>query len=157
MSVHEIDDLRIYNDAYNANPDSVLAALETFLELASDRPRRVVVLGDMRELGDEAAALHAEVGRAIAARTDCEPIDQVVLVGPVATNVATGLGRDWRGRVVQLDRIPDDPDAVAALFQAGDAILLKGSRAMAMERVIDLLQRSRGISELTREPMEAAG
>ena len=53
----------LYNDAYNANPESVVAALETFAELAADAGRRIVVLGDMLELGDEAEELQDQRGK----------------------------------------------------------------------------------------------
>ncbi|MHC4305530.1 MAG: UDP-N-acetylmuramoyl-tripeptide--D-alanyl-D-alanine ligase, partial [Planctomycetota bacterium] len=61
MTCQHVNGVAIYNDAYNANPESVVASLETFAELAADAPRRVLVLGDMLELGPMAADLHREV------------------------------------------------------------------------------------------------
>ena len=65
MSRHVVGDVTFYNDAYNANPDSTAASLESFVHLAADAPRRVLVLGDMLELGHDAAEQHREVGRRV--------------------------------------------------------------------------------------------
>jgi UDP-N-acetylmuramoyl-tripeptide--D-alanyl-D-alanine ligase len=126
------------NDAYNANPDSTLAAIDTF-RLAFARGgsggRRVLILGDMLELGHDAPDLHREMGEAIA-KAGC--FDLVVLVGALAPNAASPLAAA-AGSV----RVECHPDAgpvhaatIAAGLQPGDVVLLKASRGTGLERII---------------------
>jgi UDP-N-acetylmuramoyl-tripeptide--D-alanyl-D-alanine ligase len=126
--------LRILDDTYNANPGSVAAALET-LAAPSDVRRRVVVLGDMLELGEISEAAHRDMGRAVAASGAAEFL---------------GMGR-WARVAVEAARqaglaeshhVTTFEDAVALLLKRlapGDAVLVKGSRGMRMERVVDAL------------------
>lgn len=119
----------LIDDSYNANPDSVLAALDT-LAAWSGAARRVAVLGDMFELGDHEAQAHDEVltrARSVA--------DVTLAVGPrMSAAAAAAAGR--AGAV-----IADYADAEAAaaalpgVLVEGDVVLVKGSRAMALERV----------------------
>lgn len=101
----------LYNDAYNSNPDAVKAALETFGELAAEAPRRIVVLGDMLELGDGAGPLHAEVGDQLMELHGRTPVDVVVLVGPMMASCERRLLERGFGnlvvRVEQLDELTD--------------------------------------------------
>lgn len=111
----------ILNDAYNANPTSMSAALKSLAALAAGR--RVAVLGTMAELGDESGAQHAE----IATEAQALGIDVIALAEPAYGTAA---------------RHVDDIDAaVAALagLDAGDAVLVKGSRVAALERVAEAL------------------
>jgi UDP-N-acetylmuramoyl-tripeptide--D-alanyl-D-alanine ligase len=131
--------VRVINDAYNANPDSMAAALATFAELARGPGRRILVLGDMLELGGHADAAHAE-----AVRSALDPgtgADLVVLVGPLMARASRAV-RDAR-----LRRVEDPSDArvsgVAALLAPGDVVLLKGSRRMRLERVAAALESRR--------------
>jgi UDP-N-acetylmuramyl pentapeptide synthase len=126
--------LRILDDTYNANPVSVRAALDT-LGTSAGGMRRVVVLGDMLELGPIAEAEHREMGRAVAASGAAEFV---------------GLGR-WSRTAVEAAReaglgeshhAETFEDTVAHLLKRlapGDAVLVKGSRGMRMERVVDAL------------------
>jgi UDP-N-acetylmuramoyl-tripeptide--D-alanyl-D-alanine ligase len=124
------DGILLVNDCYNANPVSMRAALEHLASLPAEG-RRVAVLGEMRELGSSAKEYHREVG-AHARQLGIEPI---IGVGE--------LGRDYA---------PDAwaPDAEAAIplaeamIQAGDAALIKGSRAVGLELVTDELVARRG-------------
>ncbi len=126
----------VVNDAYNANPESVRAALEAMAHMARGR-RSFAVLGQMAELGDESRASHEEIG-ALAAGTgvtglivvgkEAEPI----LDGALARN---GAGTGWRGEAIS---VPDGPAAVAALrgrLADGDVVLVKASHAAGLERV----------------------
>ena len=129
----------LLNDVYNANPEAVHAALEAFAELAADAPRRMVVLGDMLELGEGEAALHAEAGRAVADLDRRHPIDVAVFIGPRSRHGAEALhGEGFSRLLVYLPGLDDDlADAVSAMIQPGDAVLLKGSRGMALERIVE--------------------
>ncbi len=122
----------LINDAYNANPLSMTAALEHLAERAAGR-RTVAVLGDMAELGSGAAAYHREIG-AVAARTG---VAALVAVGPLARGYLEGARgvHETRWAHAAADSIP----LVHAVLQPGDCILLKGSRAMGLEVVADAL------------------
>ena len=140
MEVHErADGVTVVNDAYNANPDSMRAALKSLAEIGRARPegRTVAVLGEMRELGASATEEHDAVGR-LAVRLD---IHQLVVVGEPARPIHLGacLEGSWGGESVFVD----DNDAALAWLRehlgAGDVVLLKASRAAALERVADAL------------------
>jgi len=130
----------VINDAYNANPDSVLAALDTFTEVArgGGYKRKVLVLGDMLELGEHGPDLHREVGEA-AAKVGA---DLVVLVGTLSLFTGERLSKHQpRIELATFVNLSDGRDAeVAALLAPGDLVLLKASRGMALERVLKALQ-----------------
>jgi len=136
MQWEDMAGVRVLNDAYNANADSMVAALRTLAELPASG-RRVAVLGDMGELGDHTAEAHAEVGR-LAAKTK---LDWLLAVGRNAgLTVAAARDEGFRAR---LDAV-GDVDAAAALLgrelKAGDLVLLKASRAAKLERVLEGLR-----------------
>lgn len=126
----------LVNDAYNANPESMAAALATFAEIAAGAARRVVVLGDMLELGVEAPALHAELGERVVEVDRRASIDLAIFVGPMSAHAADAVRRAWPAsdstRVVAQPAL--DVAAIAALVRPGDAVLLKASRGMGLER-----------------------
>jgi UDP-N-acetylmuramoyl-tripeptide--D-alanyl-D-alanine ligase len=129
------DGLTVVNDAYNANPESVLAALDAVAAMGSGR-RTWAVLGEMRELGDAAGAEHERMGRAAVERG----IGHVVAVGPGAIGVATGARAAGGGTVVE---VAPDVDAAVALLREqvtpGDVVLVKASRAAGLEQVAQAL------------------
>lgn len=136
--VLRLGDVTIVNDAYNANPHSALAALATLYEVARGG-RRIAVLGEMRELGERAAEQH----RRVAQRIRGERIDHVVLVGRAVELMHDALrGGDLFCPTVECCA---DVDAcgqrLAELVRGGDVVLLKASRAVGLERVIDVLRR----------------
>jgi UDP-N-acetylmuramoyl-tripeptide--D-alanyl-D-alanine ligase len=142
----------LLNDVYNSNPEAVQAALQTFTEVASDAPRRVVILGDMLELGPEENALHAEVGRQVACLNQRSPVEVAIFIGERSRHGADALlAEGFDGLLVTLLRLDDMlADAVASTIQPGDAVLLKASRGMAFERIIDAARkRGRKLPELT--------
>lgn len=128
-------------DCYNANPGSMLAALDSLARLRSRRAGPLVaVLGDMLELGPTTAQLHRELG-AEAARLG---LDAVLGYGPLARHIAAGAEA---GGIVaaHLERVDADVDAAAAWVRAqlgerGGAVLFKGSRGIRLERVVEALQ-----------------
>jgi UDP-N-acetylmuramoyl-tripeptide--D-alanyl-D-alanine ligase len=133
------DGVTVINDAYNANPDSVRAALETLAELGRTRggSRTLAVLGEMRELGDASREAHEAVGRLLVALD----ISQVVAVGASAAAIASAASQTptWQGRSVQV------PDAAAAErylraeVRPGDVVLVKASRAAGLETLAGAL------------------
>jgi UDP-N-acetylmuramoyl-tripeptide--D-alanyl-D-alanine ligase len=114
----------LVNDAWNANPVSMRAALEHLIQVAAGR-RTVAVLGDMAELGSYSEEGHREVRRALEELS----IDEVVAIGPQA--VAYG-GRHVE-TIEQALSVLDDT------LQPGDCVLVKGARAMGLERIADAL------------------
>ncbi len=145
--------LVMINDTYNASPDSVAAAIGVLAQYprqapkASDRSardtphgRRVLVLGDMLELGEAGPQLHRDVGRRIANET--ARIDLVILAGPLSAYTVKGLGSAWpNDRVRVFDRW--DQNAIrrtADMVQPGDVVLIKGSRAMGLERLVQQIE-----------------
>lgn len=136
----------IHNDAYNANPDAMAAALRAFAEISASAQRRVVVLGEMLELGAAAAECHREVGRRAAELDGAAPLAAVVAVGGHAERYREGLAEGGyphptRGQVVTLaDLDRQGAERVASLLRPGDEVLLKGSRGAAMERLLDALR-----------------
>jgi len=139
MSRHVVGDVTFYNDAYNANPDSTAASLESFVHLAADAQRRVLVLGDMLELGHDAAEQHREVGRRVIELDRQMHIDQLVLVGELSSHTAEPILGRWPQRRLTMvgDLDQSASAAVAASLQPGDAVLLKGSRDIGLEAIID--------------------
>ena len=135
MEVTERDDgVTIVNDAYNANPESMRAALKTLAVMSRGKTRRTVaVLGPMAELGADAREAHMDLGR-FAVRLD---LGQLVVVGPDAGGIHAGavLEGSWGDESVHVD----DVDAAIALLRAelapGDVVLVKASRSAGLERV----------------------
>ncbi len=126
--------VRILDDTYNANPVSVRAALET-LAAATDARRRIVVLGDMLELGAISEEAHREAGRAVAASGAAEFVG-VGRWAMAAVEAARAAGLSESHHAATFE------DTVALLLKRlapGDAVLVKGSRGMRMERVVDAL------------------
>lgn len=133
--------ITLINDAYNANPESMAAAIAVLSETPTDG-RRIAVLGDMAELGDQAPQLHRELGELLT-RTN---VDAAVLVGPLSLYTAEPLSRQWAAhRVAAIPAWTDaTPDAVAARVNAGDTLLIKGSRAAGLERLVPALEQRFG-------------
>jgi len=130
------DGLVVVNDAYNANPASMAAAIETLAGIAGRRPGRcIAVLGEMLELGPESAQAHREIGRLAAGAG----IDVVVTVGAQAALIAQGASdvAGWRGRTV----VAAGRDAALTWVRdnvaAEDVVLVKASRGAALEHVAD--------------------
>ena len=134
MQVEEKDGVRFINDAYNANPDSMRAAIDYLLGLEA-RPR-IVVLGDMLELGEFSENEHRELGVYIAERA----IDMVLLYGPQARFIESGIRESGGAMPVFYCQTHAEIAAHLRRIIARDTVvLLKGSRGMTMEKVLALL------------------
>jgi UDP-N-acetylmuramoyl-tripeptide--D-alanyl-D-alanine ligase len=143
--VGEGGSIDLYNDAYNASPESTLAAIRAFADVSRRNARRVIVLGDMLELGEHSHAAHTEVAEALIA---AGAPDVLVTIGPGALVIADAITHAApRCRVIILSDL-DDAQAVrvAQRIQPGDAVLLKGSRRMGLERIDRALRRAPGAS-----------
>lgn len=130
------DGVVVVNDAYNASPESVRAALQT-LKVIGEGHRTWAVLGEMRELGAAATAEHDAIGR-LAVRLD---VSRLVVVGEAARPIHLGaqLEGSWGEESVF---VPDAAAAVTLLsreLQPGDVVLVKASRAVGLERVAEAL------------------
>jgi UDP-N-acetylmuramoyl-tripeptide--D-alanyl-D-alanine ligase len=127
------DGITVVNDAYNANPASMRAALDT-LEALVVEGRHIAVLGDMAELGSLTELAHFELGESVA-RHD---VDLLFAVGPRASRIAEGARAE--GMAAEAVLHDDDAEVVAAaVYRAlapGDAVLVKASRVMGLESVV---------------------
>lgn len=125
--------IEVINDAYNANPSSMLAALEV-LKSAAGTGRAIAVLGDMYELGDYTEEGHLLVGH----RANELDIAYLITVGSLGSLIARGA----RESGMKPDRIKTCQDNAEALFylrdilKTGDVVLIKGSRAVRMEKIV---------------------
>jgi UDP-N-acetylmuramoyl-tripeptide--D-alanyl-D-alanine ligase len=138
LAAIEIGRVLVLDDTYNANPRSVRAAIEAAREVADGLGARLVVaLGDMLELGDLAPAMHSQVlWEVLAMRPGA-----LFTAGPQFAAALSGLGSEHRN--ISITQAAADSAAVARLVQRvvkpGDVLLVKGSRGLAMERVIAAL------------------
>ncbi len=142
LSRHEAGGVTVWHDAYNANPESMRAGLETFAELSAGAARRIVVLGDMLELGPQAPALHRETGCRLLELDKAAPIARAVLIGELSAHTAEPLRSAWPSdRLMLLDELNDESARVIAdQLEPGDAVLLKGSRAIGLERILETIE-----------------
>ena len=135
------DGVVVINDAYNANPDSVRAALDAVAHLAGGRG--IAVLGYMAELGDEAEASHAEVGRLAA----LAGLARIIAVGEGTEAIVAGA-RSVAGWDGEAEWVASKPDAVGALqnrLRPSDVVLVKASSVVALWEVANAL-----LEEVTR-------
>lgn len=135
MQIHRLEDGRVLvDDTYNANPGSVLAALRT-ISVESGGGPIVAVLGDMKELGSQSALLHREVGEAL-----CEVgVKQLITYGQMAREIIRGaMSRGMpSGACFHAESHQDIVETLKCCPERNSWILVKGSRAMAMERVVE--------------------
>jgi UDP-N-acetylmuramoyl-tripeptide--D-alanyl-D-alanine ligase len=141
LELWELNGVRVLDDAYNANADSMATALQTLLDFPC-KGRRVAVLGDMAELGTHSEAAHEEVGRRAAELG----IGQLFLIGTMAPAVARGARGAGLNRVLEFTDVETAAAAVKQFIKTGDVLLLKASRAARLERMADIL-RANGFSK----------
>jgi UDP-N-acetylmuramoyl-tripeptide--D-alanyl-D-alanine ligase len=136
--VVEVDGVTIVNDAYNANPQSAAAAIDT-LEQMPCRGRRIAVFGEMRELGRHSVELHRKVaGRLRAGNT----IAHVLLVGDATGPMYEALtdGGLFGPTVERCGTVEDCLERLAGSVRPGDVVLLKASRAVELDRLVEPLK-----------------
>jgi UDP-N-acetylmuramoyl-tripeptide--D-alanyl-D-alanine ligase len=135
LQLWEAGGVRVLDDAYNANADSTIAALETLCDLPL-QGRRVAVLGDMNELGAHSEAAHAEVGRRAAELG----IGQLFAVGKMAPVMAKAARDAGLNRVIEFADVEAAMKAVKQFLKTGDVVLFKASRAACLERIAETLK-----------------
>jgi UDP-N-acetylmuramoyl-tripeptide--D-alanyl-D-alanine ligase len=123
---------RLIDDTYNANPASLRAAISV---LSQSPGERVLVFGDMGELGDSAAALHAEIG----VEASKAGINKLFTLGTLSRNAASAFGSGAE----HFDKIEDLFLALDKCLNRNDTILVKGSRFMKMERIVHYLKEQK--------------
>jgi UDP-N-acetylmuramoyl-tripeptide--D-alanyl-D-alanine ligase len=117
-------------DCYNANPMSMRAAIDDLAETAD--ARRVAVLGDMLELGPDAPLMHAEIG----AHAQARGVELLVTVGPLAGEMRTR----FEGESYAVADARAASELVGGLLREGDTVLVKGSRGVGLERLLERLR-----------------
>jgi UDP-N-acetylmuramoyl-tripeptide--D-alanyl-D-alanine ligase len=127
----------VVNDAYNASPDSVAAALKTLAQITGPDHRSVAVLGEMAELGEYARDEHDRVGRLVVRLN----VRQLVVVGHEARHIhmAAGLEGSWDGESVLVDTIDEAYDLLQGSLRAGDVVLVKSSKSAGLRLLGDRL------------------
>jgi UDP-N-acetylmuramoyl-tripeptide--D-alanyl-D-alanine ligase len=132
LQIREIEGIEFIDDSYNANPDSMKAALRTLVELETDG-RRIAVLGEMGELGAESDRGHSEVGEAAATLR----IDELIAVGGAGATIARAARKAGLQNSIAVESVSDAAQRLGESAMPGDLVLVKGSRAARMERVLE--------------------
>jgi UDP-N-acetylmuramoyl-tripeptide--D-alanyl-D-alanine ligase len=135
------DGITVVNDAYNANPESMRAALKSLVAMAQGR-RTWAILGEMRELGAESGTEHDAVGR-LAVRLD---VSRLIAVGDGARLIHMGAAHEgsWGDESVYVPDVEAALDILRQDLRPGDVVLVKASRSIGLERVADSLLAERG-------------
>jgi UDP-N-acetylmuramoyl-tripeptide--D-alanyl-D-alanine ligase len=125
----------ILNGSYNANPMSVRASIET-LKMIKEAQRHVAILGDMLELGVNEERYHKEIGRFVAEKG----VDYLITVGDLGQLIAEAAASfGMNGRVRHCQSLKEAQAVIAKLVQSNDAVLIKASRAMHFESLVEAL------------------
>ncbi|MDZ4842511.1 MAG: UDP-N-acetylmuramoyl-tripeptide--D-alanyl-D-alanine ligase [Hyphomicrobium aestuarii] len=129
------DDILLIDESYNANPESMRAALATLAQVPRDRfPRRIAVLGDMLELGANAPQLHA----GLAADLDSAAVDLLLACGPNMKHLYDALPTSRQGTWAEMSA--GLVEALLAIVRSGDVIMIKGSNGSRMAPLVDALK-----------------
>jgi len=136
------DGVTVVNDAYNASPDSVAAALKTLVQIVPEGGRTVAVLGEMAELGEFSREEHDRIGRLVVRLN----VSQLVVVGHGARHIATaaGLEGSWDGESVLVADADAAYDLLRSSLRPGDVVLVKSSKSAGLRHLGDRLA---GVSE----------
>ncbi|MBC8473425.1 MAG: UDP-N-acetylmuramoyl-tripeptide--D-alanyl-D-alanine ligase [Candidatus Omnitrophica bacterium] len=137
MEVKRLKDIKIINDTYNSNPMSMRHAIEALKDITT-KGRKVLVAGDMLELGHHSGRFHHLVGRQAAE----SGIDLIVAVGKLAEFISNGAQEAGMSekKIKRCNLTQEACDTVLNLIKKGDTILIKGSRAMRMEQIVKELE-----------------
>jgi UDP-N-acetylmuramoyl-tripeptide--D-alanyl-D-alanine ligase len=137
MELHELaGGVVLLNDSYNANPESMRAAIDALVAIGADPAvrRTVAVLGEMRELGADSEARHREIGEYAAGR-----VDQLLVIGQDARGIHVGAA-DVGSPSIFVDDNAAAVDWLHTQVREGDAVLVKASRGARLDEVASALQ-----------------
>jgi UDP-N-acetylmuramoyl-tripeptide--D-alanyl-D-alanine ligase len=137
LQIKEIGGVQFIDDSYNANPDSMKAALQTLVELDADG-KRIAVLGEMRELGEESVRDHREVGERAAELG----VDQLIAIGDIAAAIAEAARNAGLPNSSVVRSTSEAAQLLGEIAAPGDLILVKGSRGAHTEQVIERFEIS---------------
>ena len=132
LQIKEIGGVHFLDDSYNANPDSMKAALRTLVELDTEG-KRIAVLGEMRELGAESERGHREIGETAATLG----VEQLITIGNAAKLIAEGARAGGLNKVSSARSTAEAARLLGEIAEPGDLVLIKGSRAARTEEVIE--------------------
>jgi UDP-N-acetylmuramoyl-tripeptide--D-alanyl-D-alanine ligase len=138
LQIKEINGVQFLDDSYNANPDSMKAALRTLMELDADG-KRIAVLGEMRELGAESQRGHEEVGEEAAALG----VDQLIGIGEMGGIISGAAKKAGLEKSDTVGSTSEAADLLIDIAEPGDLILIKGSRLARTEDVIATFAKAR--------------
>ncbi len=141
LQIKEIHGVQFIDDSYNANPDSMKAALRTLAELDADG-KRIAVLGEMRELGSESERGHREVGETAAAFG----VDHLIAIGNVAAAISNAAQHAGLGNSRAVSSTTEAGKILAEIAEPGDLVLIKGSRAARTEGVMEEFENRRSVA-----------
>ncbi len=132
LQIRDIHGVQFMDDSYNANPESMKAALRTLVELDSEG-KRIAVLGEMGELGSESERGHREVGEEAATLG----IDHLITIGKLGALMAEAARKSGLGQSTAVPSTTAAAELLMQIAEAGDLVLVKGSRLARTERVMD--------------------
>ena len=144
QNIYSCGGITIIEDCYNAGPESMKASLDVLSKLsAKTSSRSLAVLGEMRELGEYSKKLHMEVGKNVESRK----IDKLCTFGKEAESIALGaINHGYSPEKISINSDIEKPeatvDAIRSFIRPGDCVLFKASRAVKLERAIELLKKS---------------
>jgi UDP-N-acetylmuramoyl-tripeptide--D-alanyl-D-alanine ligase len=135
----EIGAFTVWNDTYNANPKAVEYLLETLQKITTYR-RKLVVLGDMLELGDESAFFHKEIGKKAAT----SGLDRIITVGTAAKDILNSAVESGFSAELafSFDTAEDAASFLSTYLRPGDLVAVKGSRGLKLEKIVTFLEET---------------
>ena len=133
----EIDGVNFIDDTYNANPDSVIAAMECLAQMKCER-KKYLVLGAMAELGEDAEKYHLDIGT----RAKSIGIENIFSVGEAAQFIQRGAASVGLKNALHFDSHEECAQALKNELREGDVVLVKGSRSSSMEKILTLFEKS---------------
>jgi UDP-N-acetylmuramoyl-tripeptide--D-alanyl-D-alanine ligase len=133
----------VVNDSYNSNPDALLSMVKTVVENGKNMKRKIIMAGEMMELGAEAEKIHYETGKKIAE----SGVDVVIGVGNLARKLVEGARDLGLKQTEFLENSEKAADYILSEIKEGDLVLVKGSRSVRMEKIVEKLQKNFDLSD----------